>query len=479
MSCTTILVGRGASLDGSTIIARNDDSPSGVFTSKKLVKFTKDDLPEEYVSKISHVRIPLDKENALSFTAMPNVDSSEGVWAACGVNRNNVAMSATETTTTNPRILGADPYVVYEKGKTIGGIGEEDLVYIILPFIKSAKEGVLLLGSLLEKYGTYESNGIAFSDEKEIWFLETIGGHHWIAKKVPDYSYVVMPNQYGIDEFDFDDKRNCLCSSDMKEFLLENHLTDTIDIKRFNPRVVFGSHDDSDHVYNTPRAWYIGRYFNSRSIKWDGENAQYTPYSDDIPWSFAPDKKITIEDVKYALSSHYQGTDYDCYGKDNPNRNMFRPIGISRTSFLGLVQIRPYAKKNVRAIEWFSFGSNPFNVLVPFFIRGDEIPSYYGKTPALVDSNSFYWANRLIGALVDSHYKTAIIHVERYQLKMMAYAHKLIKRLDDMVNVEQKTIEATNKEMADYAKKETQALLDKVLYDSSNHMKNSFSRSDN
>ena len=37
MPCTTILVGKKASNNGSTIIARNDDSPSGVFHVKKLV----------------------------------------------------------------------------------------------------------------------------------------------------------------------------------------------------------------------------------------------------------------------------------------------------------------------------------------------------------------------------------------------------------------------------------------------------------
>ena len=70
-------------------------------------------------------------------------------------------------------------------------------MYLVLPYINSAREGVKRLGSLLEQYGTYEKNGIAFQDADEIWWLETIGGHHWIARKVPDDSYVVMPNQLG------------------------------------------------------------------------------------------------------------------------------------------------------------------------------------------------------------------------------------------------------------------------------------------
>ncbi len=31
----------------------------------------------------------------------------------------------------------------------------------------------------------------------------------------------------------------------------------------------------------------------------DGPDADYTPVSDDIPWMMVPEKKITVEDVKY------------------------------------------------------------------------------------------------------------------------------------------------------------------------------------
>ena len=50
-----------------------------------------------------------------------------------------------------------------EQEEVKGGIGEEDIVCLVLPYIRSAREGVKRLGSLLEQYGTYEMNGIAFS----------------------------------------------------------------------------------------------------------------------------------------------------------------------------------------------------------------------------------------------------------------------------------------------------------------------------
>ena len=53
------------------------------------------------------------------------------------------------------------------------------------------------------------------------------GGHHFIAKRVPDDSYVVGPNQQGIKTFDFVDafgEKNHICSKDMIEFIVNNKL---------------------------------------------------------------------------------------------------------------------------------------------------------------------------------------------------------------------------------------------------------------
>ena len=55
MACTTILVGREASYDGSTMIARNEDSGSGVFCAKKFIVVEPKDQGKEYVSMLSHV----------------------------------------------------------------------------------------------------------------------------------------------------------------------------------------------------------------------------------------------------------------------------------------------------------------------------------------------------------------------------------------------------------------------------------------
>ena len=487
MSCTTILVGKKASNDGSTMIARNDD---GYFDVKKLIVNEAKKGPFVYESKIGHLKIEI-AEDRMRYTSSPSVDDAHGLWEAMGINEANVAMTATETITSNSRVLAADPMVRFQKGKDgkediPGGIGEEDLVTLVLPYIHSAKEGVLRLGALLEKYGTYEANGIAFSDHDEIWWLETIGGHHWISKKVRDDQYVIMPNQFGLDNFDFSDafgeQRENLCSSDLKEFVEANHLNLQNDGGSFNPRLSFGSRTDADHVYNTPRAWFMGRYFNNLSIKWDGPDAQYNPESDNIPWALVPDRKITIDDVKYILSSYFQGTKYNPYQKaDYPEKGIYRPIGISRTGLMAVLQLRNDVPEELSAIEWICFGSNAFNGIIPVFTNVNKMPAYLSDVTLDVSTNNFYWNSRLIGALVDPYFGKSIMHVERYQAALINKGRNIIQKFDkDMISRGDYSLtEKANEEVAKMADEETKAVLAKVLLVASEGMKNSYSRSDN
>lgn len=549
MACTTILVGKDASYDGSTIVARNEDSPGGQFEPKRMQVVLPKDQPRVYTSVESHLTIELPGE-PMRYTSVPDAIEGHGVWAAAGFNELNVGMSATETITSNERVLGADPLVVYTPASGVegeegyvpacpGGLGEEDFVTLVLPYIKSAREGVERLGALLEKYGTYEMNGIAFSDVDEIWWLETVGGHHWIAKRVPDDMYVTMPNQLGIDWFDLGDAEGeqleHMASPDLRAWMADNHLDLTLrgeyaffsedeyeliedgdddyiedldedldddgsdgddledvfvlDAGRFedifNPREAFGSRSDSDHVYNTPRAWYMQRFLNPHDV-WEGPFADYTPESDDIPWARVPERKVTIEDVKYVLSAHYQGTPYDPYGKHGTpeTRSLYRPIGINRNGQLAVLQVRPYVDEDHRAIQWMAFGSNPFNALVPFYANVDTLPEYLCNTASTVTTDSFYWSNRLIAALADARFRDNAAHIERYQEKVGARGHQMLRETDRAVadaSGEElvRALEQANDRMARFLREQTDALLGKVLHTTSLSMRNGFAMSDN
>lgn len=521
MACTTLLVGKNASWNGSTMIARNDDSGSGKFTAKKFTVVEPEDQPREYESVISHLHITL-PDDPVRYTAMPNALKGEGIWAACGINQYGVAMTATETITSNPRVLGADPLVEYQKKwesdnlyfgtdsvveeegedqEKAGGIGEEDLVVITLPYIHSAREGVRRLGELHQTYGTYEENGIAISDKDEIWWFESVGGHHWIARRVDDDGVVVMPNQLGIDSLDIDDalgeQVSNMCSQDLLSFIdknhldLENHYDDdefdsdmeddeSSDHYVINPRIVFGSHDDADHVYNTPRAWYMLRYLEGKDM-YEGDEAIYGPEDDDLPWQVFPSVRLAPEDVKYLLSSHYQGTRYDPYLSygDKSSAGAYRSIGINRNDFLGFAELRSGAEP----IEWVAFGSNAFNAMAPFYTNVSRIPDYLSNTTGRVSTDNFYWTSRLIAALSDASYGKCQNVIEIYNEKVMSKAHAIINRFDERLAETRDTdrqaiCEEANDQIADMLKDEADKALAKALYFRSNDMKNQYARSD-
>ena len=485
-SCTTILVGKNATYDGSTMMARTEDASAGSFNPKKHIVVLPKDQPKHYKSVLTKFEMDL-PDNPLQYTAMPNAVPDEGVWGEAGINTKNVAISETETISSNALVQGADPLVD-------DGIGEEDILTITLPYISSAREGVERLGSILEKYGTCEMNGIGFQDENEVWWLETIGGHHWIAKRVPDDAYVVGPNQQGIQTFDFVDafgeKKNHLCSKDMVEFITKNKLDVTFktaeDLKKvtnFDVRATLGSHSDFDRVYNTPRAWFMHKYLAPKKYKWEGPNADFTPESDDLPWSLVPDHKITVDDVKYLMSSYYQGTKFNPYGKhgDLSDAGKYRPIAVNRTNFVTLTQIRGYMPDEIKSVEWIAVGTCAFNAFLPQYSRVQDSPKYIKETSDEVTTESFYWCNRLIAALADPHYKEAMVWVDRYQNKMAAKGHEFFNKYDAKFkegNVSKTLLDDANNEIAEYFKKETANLLGKVLHTASLAMKNAYSRSD-
>ena len=430
-SCTTILVGKGASYDGSTIVARTEDSQNGVFTPKKFIVVQPEDQPRHYRSVLSPFEIDL-PDNPVRYTAVPDAIPKDGIWGEAGINHYNVAMSETETITTNSRVLGADPLVE-------SGIGEEDMLTLVLPYVQSAREGVLRLGKLLEEYGTYESN----------------------------------PNQLGSDRFEFDRPEEFLCDPDLKDFVERHHLALDFDGSSFNPRYAFGSQRDKDRHYNTPRAWDIQRFLNPE--------VEQDPRSFFLPWCQKPYRKITIEDVKYVLSSHYQDSVYDPYGSegDAHSRRTFRTIGINRTSQTAILQLRPNRPQETTGIQWLCYGAMPFNTAVPFFTQVDTTPDYFANTTEKVTTDSFYWTNRIIAGLADAHYSHHVGDLEDYQERTMALGHARIGRVDQGLAAGQTVdFERENQEMSDQIQEATDRLLDKILLDASNLMTNHFSLSD-
>jgi dipeptidase len=503
MACTTLLVGRGATNDGSTIVARNEDCENGDFNPKGMAVVAARPEAWTYTGVNSHLSVEM-APGGMRYTCVPDTDLTNGIWGEAGVNAANVSMSATETVSTNARVLGADPLVAYdEKTGRAGGLGEEDLVTLVLPYATSARDGVLLLGGLLERYGTYEMNGVAFGDAEEIWYLETVGGHHWIARRVPDDCYVAQPNRLGIDRMDLADAlgegRDYLCSADLADWMRENRLCceqagEDAELvggvpRVFNPRTSFGSFTWLDIVYNNPRAWYIESRLNR------AEGPMHGPDSFDAPWCRVPDAKIAVEDVRDILGSTYEGTEFNPYGftGDEASRKLYRPIGINRTCELSILQIRPYAPAACRAVQWVSFASGAFNTSVALYANVRTMPAYV-ETALDVDTNRLYWASRMIAALADPEFWQNYQAILDYQQTTMAQGYWQLRATDEKLaalatekgldlaemddELVHETLEASNDELAAFVRGKTEKLLASVLYTRSLHMKNAFGAQD-
>ena len=460
--CTTILVGKDATIDGSTMIARSEDGGSTIIP-EAFIAVNPKDQPKHYKAVISGQEID-DEDllpNPLRYTSAPDASGKNGIWAAAGINDATVAMTATETITTNSRIQGIDPLVEE------GGLGEEDFVTLTLPYIHSAREGVKRLGYLVEKYGTYEMNGSAFADHDEVWYIETIGGHHWAARRIPDDAYVAAPNRLNIDFFDFNDEENFMCSSDLLDIINEYHLNP--DYQGYNLRHIFGSSTIKDAHYNNPRAWYIHRYFDP---EWEGE-----PGDQDQPFITYAKKKISPEDIKFLESSHYQDTKYDVYGTPNTEaeKKLFRPIGINRNFETHILQIRNDVEEGIAGVQWLAFGPNTFNCFVPFYTNVTTTPASFQTGPDF-DLTKIFWLNKLNAQLGDTNYKVYSALEQAFEEKTMAKLRQIENETDRAVKGLtgrdlQKKLEEANQKMADLTYKQTVALTGEMVKDGHSLMK--------
>ncbi|MBB1078521.1 C69 family dipeptidase [Limosilactobacillus sp. STM2_1] len=440
-TCTTFLAGKKATIDGSTIICREEDYGNS-FDPQRFVLIKPEGQPREYRSKNTNfkLKLPIPK---LKYTSTPDASDKEGVFGAGGINSANVAMTATETITTNALVLSYDPF------NNESGIGEEDFVTLVLPYIKSAKEGVKRLGELLSKYGTYEANAIAFSDKNEVWYMETIGGHHWAAIRIPDDAYVIAPNRFNITNFDFDSP-NTISSFGLKEWIDNNDLN--ADQSGYNLRHICGSETITDTVYNNPRAWYVQQQLGTPNIN---------PQSNDLPFICYSKKKISVPMVKKLMSSHYQGTNYDPYSLKQ-GEAPFRSIALNRNLELHILQIRGNLPTNIAGVHWLAFGPNTFNAVVPFYANVDDTPDAYRNTSTDYSIDDMYWLTHTITAIGDHNYRQAQSLEENFELQVMSKTLSLQHQADVKSEGRQDIsayLTTVNDQMAEIAMNESKKLL--------------------
>lgn len=386
-ACTSILAGKKATIDGSTIIARNEDSKSAWPKHMQIHAHKEYSEPQKFVSPDNGFKLSLPTVRA-KYSATPEWTDKFGVFEEDGINEYGVAMSATESAYANERVLGYDPLVK-------DGISEEAMLTVILPYVHTAREGVNRLGEIVEKYGTSESNGVLFSDQNEVWYLETGSGHQWVAQRIPDDSYAIVANQLAIQEIDFSQPNNFMYAKNIRTFVSENHLNPQPN--SFNFRNIFGTHDLSDEIYSTPRVWYGQKVFNPE-IKQE-------PMSQDLPFIRKADRLLGLDDFKYVLGSHFQDTPYDPLGfGTEEQKHKFRPISLAKTQESHILQLRSELPTEIAGIHWLAMGVTAESVFTPTYAGTTDVHPAYKVGQQKYSNDSAYWVYKLVGVLVDGHY---------------------------------------------------------------------------
>lgn len=437
LACTTILVGQEATADNSMLIARSVDYRAYYAEHMLQMPATKN-ATGMFRAKdhggSNEFEYPLPK-NGLSYTKIADFDTQ--LNGATGYNSAGVGMSATESIYASDKALEFDPY----NEKT--GFLEEDVIDVVLPRIQSAKQGVEVAGQIIETIGAGAGMGIAFVDEKELWYLETGTGHHWMAVKLPKDQYFASANQGRLQTY-HPNNPNFMASKGLVEFAQKHGLYDPQKDGDFNFSKAFCRDDSRDRTYNDPRVYRIQKLLTPTLNIQPQEGRSFPVFA-------KPEKKITVATIKSIMRDHYQDgslKEHDPYSKGLNSEEPLRPISVFRTQSTHVMQVRPSLPRAIGEINFISMGMADLGVYIPFYQGLKSYPKEFALGTDKADSTSAYWKFRKVQtfAMMDyphlapivreryAHYETeAAQEMEKFETEYLKTVKKDPQKADQML----------------------------------------------
>ncbi|HEL1746057.1 TPA: C69 family dipeptidase [Streptococcus suis] len=217
-ACSGFIIGKGLTTDGSILYGRTEDYPyppdNGAHNKNYIVvpaaSYAEGDMlvDETFGFTAPHLA------NEFKYTSTPDAargDGSNGNYGAHGFNEKGVSMTATVTAIPNAKVLAVDPLV------EAGGLGEPILIGYVLPRVTSAREGVELIAKTIDEKGSAEGNIVIIADKNEVWYMEILSGHQYVAIKFPEDKYAIFANTYYLGHVDLTDTENVIASAKVEE----------------------------------------------------------------------------------------------------------------------------------------------------------------------------------------------------------------------------------------------------------------------
>jgi dipeptidase len=184
--CNFVLAGKNATADGSVLMGYNNDWSANNYNYLQVVP-----------GDATHFRYV----KLLTLGAVP-----EG-----GINVKQLGVNYGTATMIDRTVLAADPYVKKGNG---GEIWDK-----ILQQWSTAKQAIDLLASMATTgFSSGAAGGFGIADPNEAWVFELLGGHHWVAARVPDDAYLAHPNMVMVRQVNLSDPANFRGSANLQSF---------------------------------------------------------------------------------------------------------------------------------------------------------------------------------------------------------------------------------------------------------------------
>ena len=386
MACTNFLVGKDASVDGSTMVSYAADSYA-------LYGFLHHSPAAHYAE--GAVREVKDWDTGKPLCTIPQVAHTYNVVG----NMNEHQLTIGETTWGGRSEL--------ETGE---GIDYGSLIYIALERCKTAREAIKCMTDLVAEYG-YASSGETFSiaDPNEVWMMELIGkgkvekGAVWVATRVPDDCIAAHANQARFTTINFKDKENWMWSKDVVKFARKQGYYTGKKDEDFNFQEAYAPYDFSGLYVCEARVWSFFRKFSDDMDKYfdfaSGKTFVETggKYAGErMPLYIKPNHKVSAQELKNCMRDQYEGTPLDItqgpdagpwnsklrYGSlgfklDSVQYWFERPIATQQTAWSFVAQMRGYESAKAGGILWFGVDDAASTVYVPMYSTITEVPECF------------------------------------------------------------------------------------------------------
>ena len=389
-ACSAFIVGKDLTADGSTLFGRTEDYPyapdGGRHNQNYVVVPAKTYKDGDKIEDESNGFTYLHLANEMKYTAVYDSDrdnGSNGNFAAHGFNELGVAMTATVSATPNDKVLKEDPLVK-------DGLPEASLVDLALPRAKTAREVIETVAKVLDEKGSAEGNIIVAADKKELWYMEILSGHQYVAIKFPTNKYAVFANTYYLGHVDLNDKENVIASKDVEEVAkkADNYKTD-----KDGNFLIAKSYGPDKYMERNRSRTYAG-------IKWMDPQAKVN-YDDEafdlLREPTDPNKKYTVHDViaeqrnRFEHLPEYKADDLVEVGKKIDTNVYKYALGNENVIDAHVYQIKPNLPNAFGGVMWLGLAQSRNTPYVPFYGNVEDTYEAFKNRSTKYDGKSWYW----------------------------------------------------------------------------------------